>query len=320
LKGAAGLAEAVGALLGDLRPVVAREVLASVADERRAVAERLASDRRGGLEALEALANRAHRLFRERLRERAGRAPLARARVAIDDLLATDETELLDRDDVPDETRREIIESLARFNRAILAYRRFAGLVAPLAEAAAARRGGRPVRILELGSGHGELAFHLVDWAAARGLAVEVTASDYADVYVELGNRAAAARKAPVRYLKLNAFDIGLESGSQDVVLMTQTLHHFSPGQLARLFAEATRVGASALLIDGWRSLPLLVALGITFAALFPRSARHDAMISTRKFYSAPELALLAGLTPAAARSRVFFAPPGYSVVRFDAA
>ena len=76
-------------------------------------------------------------------------------------------------------------------------------------------------------------------------------------------------------------------------------------------------VGMSGRSAQKRSRLALLVGLGLTFTALFPPSARHDAIVSLRKFYPSAELALLAGLTPAADRASVFFAPPGYSVVRF---
>ncbi len=294
-----------------------------------------AGDRRAGLAALQELGDRAWRLWRDRAREAAGRgSSIARARFAFDESLRTDEVEELDRDDLRAERRVAIIEDIffltrfarrarawrpghARFNDVLRSNQRFTRLLEPLVRAAAGR-GAAPVRILEIASGHGELAFHIAAWAAGRGIPVEVTASDVADVYVDLGNRKAAERGLPVRFRKLDAFDLDLDDGSQDVLLMAQTLHHFPFGGLVRAIAEATRAGRSALFVDGWRSLALLAGLAAFLRVFFPDTLFHDGVISARKFYSADELRLAAGLVPAAPRASVRFVPPGHAVLRFD--
>lgn len=309
--------EAARAALGDHGLGAARAVLAELEVDRRAVAASLAADRPRGLGALAELGARAHRRWREEVRARSARSPLARARVWIDDRIATDEVEDLDREDLPEARRRAIIEDLGRWNEVVRANERFAALLEPLVRRAAERRRGAPVRIIEIGSGHGEICFHLARWAAERGIPAEVTGSDIAQVYVDLGNRKAAERGAPVKYLRLNAFDLTLPDGAQDVVLVAQTIHHFSPAQLAMLFAEATRVGASAMFVDGWRSLATLAGVYAVFGAFYRSTLFHDGVISARKFYSDAELLLLSGLVPAAPRSRVFFAPPWQSVLEF---
>jgi 2-polyprenyl-3-methyl-5-hydroxy-6-metoxy-1,4-benzoquinol methylase len=303
---------------GDPRIDAARAVLAELAPGRRAVAAALAAERARGLDALADLARRAHARYLELVAAAARRTPLARIRHLVDRRLATDEPEFNDDAAAPEALRREVIEGLARFNRLVLAYRTFAALLAPLAAAAARAAPSRPVRILELASGHGEVALYLAAWGRARGLRLEVTGSDIGEDYVRLGTEKAARRGLPVRYERLDALALDLEDGAYDIVVNTQTLHHFPPPAVARLFAESTRVGRAALFIDAVRGLANFVLVAGLTKAFFSRPMSHDAVISVRKMYAASELLLLAGLGPAAGRARIFARFPGYSVVRFE--
>jgi len=301
-----------------------REAVSQVHREHRGAIEALAPGLRGkeagALDALALLARRVHARFREVLRERSGGSPLRRARLLIDDLVRTEEPEELDRDDVGPERKRLLIEDLSALNKRIRAYETFTRLLAPEIERAAARRRGAPVRILEIGSGHGDLAFHLERWARAQGIAVDIAASDVQPVYVDLGNEKARARGSAVRFEVVDALDMGLATGSRDIVLLTQTVHHFTVGQVARLLSEATRVGAGALLVDGYRHPVIMGGAAAMLGLLWPRTIFHDGWISVRKVYAQDELALLAGLVPEGARARLEFAPPAYAVLRFPIA
>lgn len=299
---------------GDPRLGAARAVLADLAPERRAVLAALAGDRARGLEALSDLAGRAHARYRDAVAAASRRSPLARLRHLVDERLATDEPEYNDSASTPEAVRLRVIEGLAAWNRMVLAYRSFIAVLAPLLPT----RARRPVRVLELASGHGEFALYLAAWARARGLALEVTGSDIGDDYVRLGAEKAARRGLPVRFEKLDALALDIEDGAYDLVFNTQTLHHFSPPAVARLFAEAARAGRAAAFIDGERSLGTLALVGLSTRALFSREMSHDAVISCRRFFAAGELLLLAGLGPAGARARISSRFPGYTVVGFD--
>lgn len=182
--------------------------------------------------------------------------------------------------------------------------------------ARAGRTGRAPVRVHELAAGHGSFAIHLAKRYGAR---VEVTASDIKAEYLALGRRRAAEQGAPVHFAHQDATDLST-LGEVDILLCTQSLHHFPPGMVARMLGEAARAACTgALFIDGERSLlglllasPLLWAYGRTWPVL------HDTTVSLRRMYLAEELLLFARLAPGLpddVEVRAGRIPPGYALV-----
>lgn len=252
-------------------------------------------------------------------RERAAGA-WERVATAIDRRVRTDAVEYMDRDDLPAEEKVRLVRALHRFNRTLLSYHRFLAILKPHVEAVNALT-GRPARVLELASGSGEFTLELARLAARRGLPVEVTGSDIVPAYVERGNAEAAARGVPARFVRLNAFEMtGVAPGDHDLVFIAQSAHHFTPGQLARMIRRAHRVASRAfLLVDGFRSLWLLGMLaatgGVAGAVFGAPQFLHDAVVSGRRFFSEPELALIARLAAPAADIDVRTSRPGLSVL-----
>lgn len=224
--------------------------------------------------------------------------PVERLRVAFDDAVRTDTVEWMDRDTLPPAERTDMVRRLHRFNRAIFSYPRFARMLRPIVDAVHTRE-RRPVRLLELASGAGELTLTLDRLARRRRLPMWLTGSDVVPSHVEAANRAARASDHRARFRLLDAMDLhgGLTPGDYDVIFIVQAAHHFGPGQLATMIAQARLAGAQYfVLIDGRRSLATLALLGPAVAVIGgPRSRLvADAVISARKFYSDVELRILA--------------------------
>jgi hypothetical protein len=125
-----------------------------------------------------------------------------------------------------------------------------------------------------------------------------VTGSDIVPIYVQTARAAAAARGIPARFERIDALDMaGIESGAYDVVFVAQSTHHFSPGQLAQMIRESSRVATTSFVsIDGWRSLHMLAFVGGTSLLSLRPALIHDAWVTARKFYSEPELRFIASL------------------------
>lgn len=266
----------------------------------------------------DALEQRADRLI-FRLREaRAAQARGLPARLAVtlDRWLRSDAPEFLDRDDVTPDAKVAIVSRLDRLNRSLQAYRRFLAVLRPGIEAVH-RREGRPVRLLELASGAGDFTLELARLAQAQQLPVVVHGSDYEPGQVQEGTRKARVAGLDVEFRIINAFDMhNVAAGEFDIIFLAQTMHHFTPGQLARMVEQASRKATHAFIgIDVRRSLhvwgivPAMAALNPDYAFL------HDGIISIRKMYSEPELALIARLAAPDRQVATRGIFPGYSVL-----
>jgi SAM-dependent methyltransferase len=239
--------------------------------------------------------------------ERRKRASVIGARAklgaALDAALRTDAVEHMDEDGYPERGKLGIALGLHMMNVASASYRRFFTRLRPILELVQARH-GRPARVLELASGSGGFAFALDALARRQGLHVEVTGSDIVPLYVSRGQERAAREGSSVAFRHLDALDMSsLADGACDVVFIAQSVHHFSPGQLARMIAESRRVATTAFVsVDGYRSLGMVAFVaGTAVMSLWPAMV-HDAVISVRKFYGEAELEAIARMAAPDAR------------------
>lgn len=266
---------------------------------------------------LERAADAALASLREQRRQLAAEDVTARLLVQLDERLRSQEDELLDDPSLPAAERIGIVQALHRMNQRVGAYRRFFNTLKPYVRLIHQRE-QRPVRILELAAGSGEFTLALATLAREREAPIEITGSDYARAYVDAANAKASERKLDTRFIELNAFDLtALASGSYDLVFIAQSLHHFSPGQLAMMIAQSLRIARHAFVgIDGHRSLRLLGLIPL-YGMLMARHRGylHDSWVSIRKFYSAGELELLGRLAAPAACVNTAYLPPGYSLL-----
>ena len=215
----------------------------------------------------------------------------------LDTAIRTSDQELMDKPNLPENEKLDMVQALDRQNVMMQLYPRYIDTLLPLITEVAERT-KREVRVLELASGAGGLAFALAETAEQKNLDVRITASDIVPAFIEEGNGIAAKKKLAVSFRLLNAFDLTeLEMGEFDIVVMAQSLHHFTPGQLAVIIAQSARYATTAFVgIDGYRSM--LLAGGVPLIASLQGigSFTLDGLTSARKFYSELELDMIAEL------------------------
>lgn len=230
----------------------------------------------------------------EALRSLALGHPLARILAAVDRLTLARGSEYCDDPSCAPEDRRAVMDCLAFLNDGLGSYELWANLMMP----DLARR-QHPTRVLDLATGHGGFALAL---KARFGPDVEVTATDIFEEYLALGRAEAGRRGLDVRFEQQDATALGsIAPGDYDVVVCTQSIHHFSPGMVARVIGEASRIAGRAVwLVDGERTIVGAALLALV-ASLDTGSwaATHDTFVSLRKMYAEEELAAIARMSPA---------------------
>jgi 2-polyprenyl-3-methyl-5-hydroxy-6-metoxy-1,4-benzoquinol methylase len=279
-------ADAAGRAL-EHRHLALRELAVVFEDERPGDHPEI-SDAKNRLARLGADALEAMRRDVDRRAGRSWRAPLARLDRA---WRSTSTVELIDRPDFAESKRVRLMAHLDEMNVMLGAYAAFLDVLRPYL------RTDRPTRVLDLAAGHGGFLLEVARLARDEGLALELVASDIAEEYLAIGRAHAEAQGLPVRFVVQDALDTtNLEKNAYDVVVCTQSLHHFPPGQVSVLVHEALRIASSAVvLIDGARSkagAPLISLLGVVRYRDLPFA--HDSWVSLRKFFSPEELGLLA--------------------------
>jgi ubiquinone/menaquinone biosynthesis C-methylase UbiE len=142
-----------------------------------------------------------------------------------------------------------------------------------------AREALRPVppggRILDVGTGPGLMP----TWWAVKRPDIEVVGLDMSAPMLELARRRARRHgvSGRVRFLRADATDTGLPSGSFDVVVCHYMLHHIAePAGVLREMARLTGPGGVVLACDLVRPRPWLARLSVLFTTLFLRNSRQQ--------------------------------------------
>ncbi|MEI6848170.1 MAG: class I SAM-dependent methyltransferase [Chlorobiaceae bacterium] len=213
----------------------------------------------------------------------------------LDQTLRTQEIEHMDNQNIPESEKLEMVRALDRQNTVMRLYSRYIDILLPLIFETAERT-KREIRVLELASGSGGLALALGEAVQQKNLPVSITGSDIVQAYIEEGNSLAAEKNIPVNFRYLNALDMNeLSKEVFDIILISQSLHHFTPGQLSVMIAQSLQHATTAFVgIDGYRSM--LLACGIPLIAGLQgiMSFALDGFTSARKFYTALELDMIA--------------------------
>src|SRR6478735_2517546 len=157
----------------------------------------------------------------------------------------------------------------------------------------------RPLTVLDIGSGGGDLAVMLARWAERDGRPIHVTG-------IDPDPRAAAfARRRPampgVEFRQAHSGDLVREGARFDVVISNHVLHHLQSGELKQLLADSESLGGhKALHNDLIRSTIAFSLFGVAALPFRKSFIREDGLTSIRRSYTHAELAAAA--------------PPGWSV------
>jgi len=120
---------------------------------------------------------------------------------------------------------------------------------------------GRPLRVLDVACGGGDVVVGLRRRARRSGLPLEVDGCDRSPVAVDHALRAAAAASVEARFFRLDALTEPLPTG-YDLICCSLFLHHLSRPDALRLLRGLAGTGSAVLIQDLRRTrLGYLLAL-----------------------------------------------------------
>lgn len=141
----------------------------------------------------------------------------------------SDEAEWMDDASVDFATFRGCLQDLARVNRLSLGSRPTLGYLDGLRRAGRLDL-GRPVEVLDVGSGYGDLLRQVAGWGARNGVALRLTGLDL-HPWSARAAAEATPEDVPVRWITGDVFD---HEGEADVILSALFAHHLPDEDVAR--------------------------------------------------------------------------------------
>jgi SAM-dependent methyltransferase len=196
---------------------------------------------------------------------------------------------------------RQCLVDLGQVNRLTLAYR---PTLSFLDRVAAKRKDPQPLRIVDVGSGGGDLLRKIEIWARDRKLAVHLVGIDL-NPYAARAAREFSTAHSNIDWVTGDAFSY---SHPIDIVVSSLFTHHLSEPEIVRFLAWSESVSRLGWFINDLAREPSPFHLFGLFARLmcWHRFVQHDGPVSFRRSFREPDwlrMAAAAGVTVQLRRS-----------------
>ena len=154
--------------------------------------------------------------------------------------------------------------------------------------------GGRPVEILDLATGGGDIPRALATWADRQGRPLQLTVTDRSPEILAEARRT-LAREPGVTYAVCDARAAPMPDRSFDIVLCSLALHHFAPAEAVQVLREMDRLSRIGFILNDIRRCQAgyILAWGASRIATRNRLTRHDMPLSVLRAYTPDELRAL---------------------------
>ena len=152
----------------------------------------------------------------------------------------------------------------------------------------------RPVEILDLATGSGDIPRVLVAWAARTGRPMHLTVTDRSPEILAEAQRT-LSHVSGVKFAIWDAREVPAPERSFDVVLCSLSLHHFAPGEAIQVLGEMARLSRTGFILNDIRRCTVGYLAAWTASRIFTRNrmTRHDMPLSVLRAYTPDELRTL---------------------------
>ncbi len=194
------------------------------------------------------------------------------------------EDELMDTEPVGFDEFDACLVDLAKVNRWTLAYRPTKGFFDRLAYRL--RRLGRPVEIVDVGSGHGDMLREIDVWAARRGIEVRLTGVDL-NPWSRASAIAATKQDRGIEWITADAFSYQPARGI-DVVVSSLFTHHLTDSFVVEFVKWMEATARLGWFVNDLHRHPVPYHFFRYFSKVagFHRFVQHDGPVSIARAFS----------------------------------
>jgi SAM-dependent methyltransferase len=191
--------------------------------------------------------------------------------------------ELMDTEPVSFEEFRACLVDLARVNRWTLAYRPTLAFLDRLAERGLPQ--GRPLEVVDVGCGYGDMLRKIDVWAQHRGVTVSLTGVDL-NPWSRKAALEATSPGRPIRWVTADAFAYQPTEGI-DVVVSSLFAHHLPDPLILRFLRWMEATARLGWFINDLHRHPVAYYFFRTFARLagYHRFVQHDGPVSIARAF-----------------------------------
>jgi 2-polyprenyl-3-methyl-5-hydroxy-6-metoxy-1,4-benzoquinol methylase len=193
------------------------------------------------------------------------------------------------------------LEDVARVNRWFGGEKTLISGIQPLLER---HQFSRPVEIVDLGCGSGDLPRAIVRWCRKRNISVSVTAVDLNSFFIRYAE--SQSKDFPeIRFETINVFSEDFRRKKFDIVVMSLFLHHFDNQKAEELLKNSYDQCRLAVVVNDLHRRPLAYYFFKYFTLAMGATAitRHDGLVSILRGFSKRDLKMLTNGIPAAKRN-----------------